>query len=201
MTCRIIEQWNFFDFFRNLLGDDVEVDETYIGGKARNMHNAVRERKITGSGRKDKIAVMGLLERDGQVVTMVISGTKKKDLQSIVRDTVLDGSRLYTDAFRSYNGLEVWYRHQVVDHAISYVEGQVHTNGMENYWSLLKRTLKGTYVVVAPFHLHRYLDEQSFRFNQRRDTDAGRFETALSGVTGRRVTYKKLTGKELSAGV
>lgn len=184
------------------LGDDVEADETYIGGKARNMHRDVHARKITGTGGKDKTIVMGVLERGGSVITMVIDRPRKTTLQTIVKDTVLNGSRLYTDALKSYDGLEEWYRHQVVDHAICYVENQVvHTNGMENYWSLLKRTLKGTYVSVEPFHLHRYLDEQAFRFNERKDTDSGRFATALGGVAGRRVTYKKLTGKELSEGV
>ena len=121
--------------------------------------------------------VMGMLERCGPVVTMVIDSPKKATLQSIVKDTVFNASRLYTDALRSCDGFEQWYRHQVVDHAICFVEGNVRTNGMENYWSFLKRIIKGKYVAVEPFHLHRYLDEQSFRFNERR------------------VTYKKLTGK------
>ena len=178
------------------LCDEVEVDETYIGGKARNMHKHIREQKITGTGGKDKTVVMGMLERGGTVKTQVIARPNKTTLQSIIAAAVLPGSRIYTDALKSYSGLDSWFAHQVIDHAISYVEDNVHTNGMENYWSLLKRTIRGTYVSVEPFHLHRYLDEQSFRFNERKGTDSTRFNLAVSQIGGKRLTYKKLTGKE-----
>jgi transposase-like protein len=178
------------------LADHVEIDETYIGGKARNMHKEVRARKISGTGGKDKTTVMGMIERGGTVITKVIQHPRKSTLHTIIKNNVLPGSFLYTDAFSSYNGLNNWYEHQVIDHAVSYVNGTVHTNSMENYWSLLKRTISGTYVSVEPFHLHRYLDEQSFRFNERRLSDGERFQIALSGVVGRRVTYARLTGKE-----
>lgn len=178
------------------LADDVEVDETYIGGKARNMHKQIRERKITGTGGKDKAVVMGMLERGGQVITMVVDRPRKSTLQGIIKDNVLSYSRVHTDALKSYEGLNEWYEHQVIDHAVAYVQERVHTNGMENYWSLLKRTLNGTYVSIEPFHLHRYLAEQSFRFNHRLLNDGQRFTTVMPQVQGRRLTYKKLTGKE-----
>lgn len=181
------------------LMDHVEVDETYIGGKARNMHKHVKEQKITGTGGKDKSIVVGLLERGSSVKAQVVEGSKKGTLHNVVVTNVLKGSNLYTDAHRSYNGLGEWYAHQVIDHAVSYVDGVVHTNGLENFWSLLKRTVSGTYVSVEPFHLHRYLDEQTFRFNQRKDTDGERFELLGSQVAGKRLTYSKLTGKELAA--
>jgi transposase-like protein len=175
---------------------EVEVDETFIGGKARNMHVAQRQRRITGSGPKDKTAVMGILERGGEVRTTVVESRKKKMLQAEVRKHVEAGSALYSDALLSYEGLASEYAHKVIDHAVAYVDGQVHTNGLENFWSLLKRGLKGTYVSIEPYHLFRYLDEQTFRFNNRKDKgDAGRFQQVMSQVVGRRLTYKEVTGK------
>jgi transposase-like protein len=158
----------------------VEADETFIGGKARNMHASKRARKITGTGGKDKTAVMGILERskDGKtskVRTAVVPNRKKQALQAEVRKHVEAGSALYTDALKSYEGLGE-FEHQVIDHAVQYVDGKIHTNGMENFWSLLKRGINGTYVSVEPFHLFRYLDEQTFRFNERKLTDAQRFD-------------------------
>ena len=135
------------------LSGEVEVDETFIGGKARNMHASVKARRITGTGGKDKTAVLGVLQRGGTVRTAVIHSTKKKVLQPLVKEHVQAGSKLYSDALRSYDGLSADYGHEVIDHAVSYVEGNVHTNGMENFWSLLKRGLHGTYVSVEPFHL------------------------------------------------
>jgi transposase-like protein len=152
-------------------GGNVEVDETFIGGKARNMHSSVRQRRITGTGGKDKTAVMGLLERGGQVRANVISSRKRKVLHEEVKKHVEAGTALYTDALLSYEGLDAIYTHQVVDHAIEYVNGHVHTNGLENFWSLLKRGINGTYVSIEPFHLFRYLDEQTFRYNNRATKD------------------------------
>jgi len=141
--------------------------KTFIGGKARNMHVVQRKRRITGTGGKDKTAVLGILERGGKVRTKVIEDRKKKTLQAEVRNHVEAGSALYSDELLSYEGLAGEYADKVIDHAVKYVDGKVHTNGMENYWSLLKRGLNGTYVSVEPFHLFRYLDEQAFRFNNR----------------------------------
>lgn len=178
-----------------LLSGEVEAEETFIGGKARNMHLSKRERRITGTGGKDKTAVLGVLERGGKVRTTVVRSRKKKELQAEVRRNVEAGSELYTDALKSYDGLDE-FRHQVIDHAEKYVEGKVHTNGIENFWSLLKRGLSGTYVSVEPFHLFRYLDEQTFRYNNRKHIDdSGRFTLALSKIAGKRLTYCQLTGK------
>jgi transposase-like protein len=184
-----------------LLSGEVEADETFIGGKARNMHISERKRRITGTGGKDKTAVMGILERGGKVRTIVIPNRKKSALQTEVRKHVEAGAALYTDALLSYEGLEGDYAHKVVDHAVQYVDGRVHTNGLENYWSLLKRGISGTYVSVEPFHLFRYLDEQNFRYNNRATpdnpmNDSDRFILALSQVTGKRLTLKHLTGKD-----
>ena len=182
------------------LSGEIEADETFIGGKARNMHITERKRRITGTGGKDKTAVMGILERGGKVRTTVIPNRRKKALQAEVLKHVEAGSALYTDALLSYEGLESEYAHQVIDHAVKYVDGRVHTNGLENFWGLLKRGIAGTYVSVEPFQLFRYLDEQTFRYNNRKNakgnklTDADRFDLALSQIVGKRLTYAELTG-------
>jgi transposase-like protein len=187
------------DFFGSKLGGEVEVDETFIGGKARNMHITKRKRRITGTGGKDKTAVMGILERGGKIRTTVVPNRKKQALQAEVRQHVEAGAALYSDALLSYEGLATDYAHKVVDHAVQYVDGRVHTNGLENFWSLLKRGISGTYVSVEPFHLFRYLDEQTFRYNTRKNmNDSQRFELAMSQVFGRRLTYDQLTGKNES---
>ena len=186
------------------LAGEVEVDETFIGGKARNMHWKKRKQKIKGTGGAGKAAVMGLLERHGtkgksKVRTAVLQTTRKRELQPLVERHVAGGSKVYTDELKSYDDLGTSYEHQVINHAETYVEGEVHTNGMENFWSLLKRSIHGTYVSVEPFHLFRYLDEQAFRFNERGGTDADRFASTLSQVVGRRVTYGELTGRPPAA--
>jgi hypothetical protein len=186
------------------IGGEVEVDETFIGGKARFMHPHKRKEKITGTGGKGKVAVMGLLARHGHggkkhstVRTQIINTRKRYELHANVRANVEAGSELFTDELASYRGLDAEYVHQVINHAEKYVEGNVHTNGMENFWSLLKRTIKGTYVSIEPFHLFRYLDEQAFRFNERRhaDGDRGRFVAVCRSVFGKRLMYKELIGE------
>jgi len=182
-------------------GTPVEADETYIGGKARNIHKSVKERKgINSNPMSGKSAVLGLLERGGRVVTFHIQDTKARTMMPLVKSTVKTDSWFFTDANSAYVMAGDHFRHDFVDHAVQYVDGVVHTNGMENYWSLLKRTIKGTYVSVEPFHLHRYLDEQAFRFNERKGTDKERFRIALTQVSNKRIMYKHLTGKELAAG-
>jgi len=177
------------------LSGHVEADETFVGGKARNMHVAQRKRRITGTGGKDKTAVLGMLERGGKVRTTVIGDRKKRTLQAEVAKHVEAGSALYTDALMSYEGLEGRYAHQVVDHAVKYVDGQIHTNGLENFWSLLKRGINGTYVSVEPFHLFRYFDEQAYRYNNRKDaSDFDRFRMAASQIVGKRLTWKQVIG-------
>ncbi len=179
------------------LSGEVEVDETFIGGKARNMHIAQRKRRITGTGTKDKTAVMGIVERGGNVRTTVVGNRKKQTLQEEVKKHVEAGSALYSDELKSYGGLEGEYAHQVINHAVAYVDGKIHTNTLENFWSLLKRGLHGTYVSVEPFHLFRYLDEQAFRYNNRKQLDdAGRFSLVVSQIVGKRLTYASLTGKD-----
>jgi transposase-like protein len=178
------------------LSGHVEADETFIGGKARNMHVAQRRRRITGTGTKDKTAVMGILERGGKVRTSVLPNRKRHAIQSEVRKHVEAGSALYTDALLSYDGLEGEYAHKVVDHAVQYVDGQIHTNGLENFWSLLKRGISGIYVSVEPFHLFWYLDEQAYRFNNRKDmNDFDRFKLAASQIVGKRLTWNEVTGR------
>jgi transposase-like protein len=186
----------------NKLSGHVEVDETYIGGKARNIHKSILAKRVAQfatprTGRNQnigKVAVMGLLERNGEVRAMVVEGTKRRHLHREVVKHVEAGSYVYTDALRSYNELDREYIHGVINHAEKYVDGQVHTNSLENFWSLLKRAIKGTYVSVEPFHLFRYLDEQSFRFNKRMGNDLYRFVEAAKAVTGRRLTFEELTG-------
>jgi transposase-like protein len=186
------------------LGGEVEADETYIGGKARNMHASKRKRLAVKRGRSiaGKVAVMALLDRHGkdgvsQVRTEVLGSLRQHHVQGHVRNHVEPGATLHTDSFASYTGLNGEYTHNVIDHAECYVDGNVHTNGCENFWSLLKRAIKGTYVSVEPFHLFRYLDEQAFRFNNRAGSDAFRFAAALKGVIGKRLTYSALTGSEV----
>jgi transposase-like protein len=123
-----------------------------------------------------------------------VDNTKKKTLQAEVREHVLAGSAIFTDALKSYEGLSE-FQHEVIDHAVAYVDGDIHTNGMENFWSLLKRGLKGTYVSVEPFHLFRYLDEQAWRYNNRIMDDSERFAMGIRGIVGKRLTYKELIGK------
>ena len=123
---------------------------------------------------------------------------ERHPLHGEIRKHVHTGATVNTDALRSYRGLDDEYTHNVIDHAEAYVDGQVHTNGCENFWSLLKRAIKGTYVAVEPFHLFRYLDEQCFRFNNRKMTDAQRFAHAAASIIGKRLTYKGLIGAQHS---
>jgi transposase-like protein len=182
----------------NKFSGQIEADETFIGGKARNMHRSKRARVITGTGGRDKTAVMGILERGGKVRTAVVDNRKKKTLQGEVRKHVLAGSAIFTDALKSYEGLDE-FQHEVIDHAVAYVDGEIHTNGLENFWSLVKRGLNGTYISVEPFHLFRYLDEQAFRYNNRKMNDGERFDIAVRQIVGKRLTWDRLTGKELDS--
>ncbi|MGA2071236.1 MAG: IS1595 family transposase [Sedimentisphaerales bacterium] len=178
--------------FTKMTGE-VEIDETFIGGKFRNMHAGVQRAK--GRGSVGKAVVMGLLQRHGEVRTLVVNNTRRKTLQPYVLAHVEKGSRVYTDALRSYAGLNAEYLHEFIDHAECYVRGNVHTNGLENFWSLFKRCIKGTHVSIEPFHLFRYLDAETFRFNNRKIRDGERFQIGLSGVNGKRLTYKALIGE------
>ncbi|MEO7142048.1 MAG: IS1595 family transposase, partial [Bryobacteraceae bacterium] len=162
----------------NKLSGEIEVDETFIGGKARNMHKGKRAEKIQGRGAEGKEIVFGMNERGGDVRVMHVEKRTKAELQSAIREHVEAGAAIFSDELLSYDGLSADYQHAVINHAVEYVNGNVHTNGMENFWSLLKRGLHGTYISVEPFHLFRDIDEQAFRFNNRRASDAERFTTA-----------------------
>jgi transposase-like protein len=167
------------------------------GGRARNMHKSRKARMLGGAkgGVVGKIAVQGLLERHGKVRTRVVGDIRKRDLVDGIKQHVEAGTNLYTDDVFVYDGIEA-YNHQVINHAEKYVDGQVHTNGLENFWSLLKRGLHGTYISVEPFHLFRYVDEQAFRYNNRRDmTDSDRFDLAVRQIVGKRLTWAEVTGK------
>ncbi len=181
--------------FKKLSGT-VEVDETFIGGKARNMHKAERKQRITGTGFKGKAVVAGARQRGGRVHATVIPDLSKETLVGRIHDTIEPGSTVYTDTHPVYrrHGVGAHFTHETIDHAQGYVRGQVHTNGLENFWSLLKRGLHGTYVSVEPFHLFRYLDERVFTYNLRERSDYGRFAAVVRAVSGRRVTYADLTG-------
>lgn len=187
---RLAMQVGSFD--RPLRGE-VESDETAIGGLSKFMHKRKRALKITRTGSHDKAIVQGILERNGEIRLRVVPTVSKAHLQSMIREQVEPGSAVYTDRHKGYWGLSDEYVHKMVDHAVEYVNGRVHTNGLENFWSLLKRSIKGTYVAVEPFHLFRYLDEQSFRYNNRKGTDSERFLRVLSGAQGKRLTYNTLT--------
>ncbi|MEX0704851.1 MAG: IS1595 family transposase [Planctomycetales bacterium] len=171
----------------------VEADETFVGGKAKNMHKAKRSAKITGRGAVGKAIVQGVLQRGHRIIAGVVGNTKRRTLQPNVREVVEPGSTIYTDALKSYEGLEDVYLHETIDHAREYVRGSVHTNGMENFWSLLKRCINGTYISVMPWHLGRYVDEQAFRYNEREKDDAGRFDEVMGRTVGKRLTYAEVT--------
>jgi len=182
-------------------GGEVEVDEAFVGGKLKNMHAAQKVRYVKRGGAHGKAVVMGILDRESrQVRAKVVPNVKRETLQNEILKNVKYGSAVYTDQAVGYDNLKSRYIHDTVNHAECYVKGRVHTNGLENFWSLTKRNLAGTYVAVEPFHLDRYLDEQMFRFNNRATKDnplddSDRFLLALSQVAGKRLTYDELTGK------
>src|ERR1039458_5511246 len=174
------------------LSGEVEIDETYVGGTASKMNTRQKRNKARGRGSVGKAIVMGILQRRGRVIAKAVPTAKRKTLLGHIHNNVEHGSAVYTDSLPSYDRLHSHYAHEAINHAVCYVKDNVHTNGLENFWSLLKRTIRGTYVSVEPFHLFRYLDEQAFRFNERKTTDAGRFLIGIVGVVGRRLTYLKL---------
>ena len=190
------------EFHGGKIGGEVECDETFIGGKSRNMHKSVRERRIKSRGGNDKDIVMGILDRAaGRIRTKVIPNREKETLHAEVMANVEPRSSVYTDDCMGYWGLWENYEHGIINHLKAYVDGNIHTNGCENFWSLLKRCINGTYVSVEPFHLFRYVDEQAFRFNNRLPMcDGDRFSFLVRKIVGKRLTYAELTGKTLEAG-
>jgi transposase-like protein len=183
---------------------DHEADETFIGGLAKNMHKSRREKTIKARGASGKAVVMGVLRRGSEVETSKvvarhIEDTSHGNLVPLIHENVEHGSYVYTDAHAGYLGLKPMFVHQTVDHAVAYVNGAVHTNGLENFWALFKRAIKGTYVSIEPVHLNAYVVEETFRFNERKDNDGGRFRKVLGSVTGKRIQYKDLIANGASA--
>jgi transposase-like protein len=185
-------------------GGPVETDESFIGGKIKNKHVRTRERMKRDQILDNKMAVMGMLDRETRKVRVdLIPDVSRETLQAMILNHISAGAKIYTDEHRGYGHLDAktsGYLHEAVNHMWEYVRGEVHTNGIENFWSLLKRGLNGTYVAVEPFHLRSYLFEQVFRFNNRATkdnplTDADRFALAVSQISGKRLTYAELTGK------
>lgn len=194
MLHRIREAMKSGTFLR--LSGEIEVDETFVGGKRGNMHKDRQKKHRVGS-LDGKTAVMGLLERDGKVVAKVIPNTKMATLQPHMLAHIAPGSTVYTDAFPSYTRMDLKpFVHKVIDHEKAYAIGDTHTNGIENFWSLFKRCVKGTWIHIDREHTDRYLAEQSFRFNNRKSTDSERFTEVASSVAGKRITYKQLIGKD-----
>jgi transposase-like protein len=189
------------DLNGGMLSGEIEVDETFIGGKVRNMHKA-RKHKVQSQNQKgdNKTVVIGVLERASEgsqkrVRATVIPDRKRGTIQAEVSGIVEKGSKVYSDEYGGWWRMDEQYKHQMVNHLSTYVDGQVHTNGIENFWSLLKRSIGGTYISVEPFHLFRYVDEQAFRFNNRKLTDGERFTEGMRQIVGRRLTYDELTAK------
>ena len=199
--------------FGNSGDGEVEVDESFVGGKFQNMHKSRKEamkRAVDNSAPRwkntvsfpGKTAVMGILDRNlRRVRAKVVPDVKRETLQIEILNQVEFGAKLYSDQAVAYDELASIYAHDVVNHAMEYVKGRVHTNGLENFWSLLKRGLRGTYVAVEPFHLGRYVDEQVFRYNNRATksnplNDSDRFNLVISQMLGKRLTFAELTGKE-----
>lgn len=176
----------------------VEMDETFVGGKVKNMHKAKRAKALAQPGTfKGKTIVVGMLQRGGKVRAGVVAERTKAVLQEIAHAHVAADATLMTDELHAYKGVNL--AHEVINHAEAYVNGHIHTQGIENFWSMLKRALGGTYISVEPFHLFRYIDEQMFRYNNRRDcNDRIRFENVMAGVFGKRITYGELTGNLLA---
>jgi transposase-like protein len=175
----------------------VEIDETYVGGKGQHMSPARKAKAGIESGRgiSNKTVVMGIVQRGGSVYGKVVESAKRKYLMPEIFEKIEEGSDVYTDALRSYDHLHQRYNHKTVDHAKQFVDGEAHTNTLENFWCLLKRSLKGTYVQVAPEHLDAYVTEQAFRYNERKKNDAQRFAKVASSIFGKRLTYKELIGQ------
>ena len=185
----------------------VEADETFVGGLSKNMHRSKRAR-LTGTGGMDKTAVMGILDRNvteieggkkkvkrhSKAIASVIPNTQSETLHTVIYSNVAKGSEVFTDAHRGYSGLSAEFIHGIVDHAQKYVDGKIHTNGLENFWSLFKRCIKGTHISIEPFHLEAYVDSEAFRFNHRKLHDGERFTLAAKELHGKRLTYKALIG-------
>ena len=177
--------------FETPMSGPVEGDTTGIGGLEKNKHRSQRLHR--GTGNVGKAVVFGLLARHGQIRARRVPNERAETLQSVIRRNVESGAILYTDEAASFRGLNADYAHEVINHSEEYVRGAVHTNGIESFWANFKRTVYGTHHFVMPWQLDRYLDDATFRFNQRKIGDGDRFALALAQSDGRRLTYKELT--------
>jgi transposase-like protein len=174
----------------------VEIDETFVGGKVKNMHKSKRVKGLNYSAGNGKAIVLGMVERGGKVIAGVIEDRTKKNMVGPIHGAIESGSHIITDEHATYPFVAGPYKHDVINHLEGYVRGMVHTNNIENFSSCFKRSLSGTYIAVEPAHLDRYVSEQVFRFNNRhKNTDATRMAKVLSQVTGKRLTYAEVTGK------
>lgn len=180
------------------LSGEVESDSTFVGGRGTNMHQkAKKARGVNNHGGSSHMTeVTGVIQRGGEVRAMVVSNSAAKTLRAIISEHIEKGSHVYTDQAKQYRRLNEDYIHWVINHTYEYVRENVHTNSIENFWSMLKRTIKGTYVSVAPEHLQAYVEEQAFRFNERKNKggDCGRFVALLESISGKRLTYAELIG-------
>ncbi len=175
----------------------IEMDETFVGGKVKNMHASKRAKLGGTQGGRGKAIVVGMLQRGGKVRAGVVEERSRETLHNIIETHIAPESTLMTDELHAYKGTQL--THEIINHAEAYVRGHVHTNGIESFWAMLKRSLGGTYIAVEPFHLMRYIDEQMFRYNSRKDcNDRMRFENVMAGVFGKRLTYGELTGALLA---
>jgi transposase-like protein len=176
------------------LSGEIECDETYVGGKGKNMHAKRKKEMQMTRGYEHKTGVMGMVQRGGKVKAKVIKKADTETLQGLINENIEAGSTVITDDAGGYRKMTEEYTHQVINHAVEYVRGSVHTNSIENFWSLLKRSIKGTYVSVSPAHLQKYVEEQMFRFNEREVNDQIRFVRLIELISGKRLTYSQLIG-------
>lgn len=181
------------------LSGEIECDETYVGGKSKNMQvKKCKELQMT-RGYKQKTGVFGMVQRGGKVKAHVIKLADTPTLLGSIAKNVEAGSTVMTDDHGGYRNMTEEYRHEVVNHAVEYVRGNIHTNSIENFWSLLKRTIKGTYISVSPAHLQKYVEEQMFRYNERHENDQVRFVRMLESISGKRLTHSQLIGYSLES--
>lgn len=192
--------WFMLQRIRNCFGienntdlvNEVEIDETYVGGKNKNRHNDKKVADSQGRSLKDKTPVLGMVERKGKVVAMKVENTKAETIIPQIVN-IVKGSTVYTDEYLSYRSLQKIYDHSFVKHNQGmYVDGRVHTNTIEGFWSLLKRGIFGIYHFTSKKHLQKYVDEFVFRYNTRGNSDCFRFNLLLANSTNR-LTYNQLT--------
>ncbi|RYX86918.1 IS1595 family transposase [bacterium] len=164
--------WECRLFLKSDSGTIIECDETYVGGKNKNRHNAKKTEGGQGRGGDDKTPIFGMVQRNGKVVAQKVKDVSGKTLKGIIKDNVKEGSQIMTDEWKSYNGLCLLYGHQIVKHSMNeYKNGACHTNTLEGFWSLLKRGVIGQIHYVTPKHLNAYINEFCFRYNERKNLD------------------------------